>query len=197
MLSLSLAVITWTASAVADSPQLKGAYGFTGTAIRIVTPHGFNSNLEAFPPVSLFSDAVQGIRTFNGDGTGTVTGSSVGVDFDGSAASGSSSTFSYSFTYTMNPDGSFTSHVAATPPATTPAITGTVTAGPRSTPTNQTFTITGFPELTGQISQNAMTLTLATLTPTVETVTYSGGTPSIVYRICDRSRVLINLPNGG
>jgi hypothetical protein len=61
------------------------------------------------------------------------------------------------------------------------------------------FTITGFPTLTGQISQNAMALTLATLTPTVETIAYTGllgPPPNVFYRICDRSRILINLPNG-
>jgi hypothetical protein len=69
VLSVSIAVVTWAAIAVADSPQLKGAYGFTGSAICVVTPNGFNSDLTAIPPVSLFSDAVEGIRTFKGDGT--------------------------------------------------------------------------------------------------------------------------------
>jgi hypothetical protein len=91
----------------------------------------------------------------------------------------------FSFTYTVNPDGTWTSDVTST------GITGTVTAGPRSTPTKQTFTITGFPTVTGQISNNGSTLTLATLTPTIETITYSNG--DVVKRICHRSRILINL----
>jgi len=188
--SVSVAAMTaWAASAVADSPKLKGDYGFTGSSTCVTTLDGATPNPpqmpdEVFPPTSLFSDAVQGVRTFNGDGTGTVTGSSMGVDYlvNTMPANASSSTFSFLFAYTLNDDGTFTT-TASTPP------TGKVTAGPRF---GQSFTIFNFPVLTGQISQNAMTLTLASLTPTLEIVVYNGA-PSPVRRYCHRSRVLINL----
>src|SRR5882672_1211891 len=37
-LSVSIVAMTWAASAAADSPRLKGAYGFTGTAACLVAP---------------------------------------------------------------------------------------------------------------------------------------------------------------
>jgi hypothetical protein len=160
--SVSVAAMTaWAASAVADSPKLKGDYGFTGSSTCVTTLDGFTPNPpqtpdEIFPPTSLFSDAVQGIRTFNGDGNGTDTGSSMGVDYLANTikANAGASTFSFSFTYTLNGDGTFTT-TASSPP------TGMVTAGPRA---GQSFSIFNFPILTGQISQNAMTLMLASLT---------------------------------
>jgi hypothetical protein len=214
MLSTCAAVMVWAASAVADSPQLKGSYGFTGSATCIVTnADGFNSNgapIDANAPIDMESFAVEGVRTFNGDGTGTVTGSSIGVEIGpftstgaGSAASGD--TFSFSFTYTTPGDGTWTSDVSADATGFV-GISGTVTAGPRM---NQTFQITEFPTVTGQISQNAMTLTAATIipsglttpTPQMETVTYTEGEgvkkhKTVITRICHRSRILINLPNG-
>src|SRR6267154_962932 len=104
--ALSLFAVAMTsATATADSPKLKGAYGFTGTAACLVAPghvgdqntppplpanptpfvplplSGFKPNLQpndAVPGSSsvafLDSFAVEGIRTFNGDGTGTVKG---------------------------------------------------------------------------------------------------------------------------
>jgi hypothetical protein len=141
-------------------------------------------------PSKSFSNsfAVEGVRTFNGDGTGTVTGSEMGITVpptpDGATfphfpPSASSATFSYSFTYTFNNDGSFTNMV-------TGSITGTFQTGPRS---GQTFTVSNFPQLLGMSSQNSSALTLATLVPTVETITYSNG--DVWPRICHRSRVLI------
>jgi hypothetical protein len=73
VLSISAAVMIWAASAVADSPNLKGDYVANGTtscisAMDFSEPPG---NLA----LSFGNDqwtAVQGIRTFNGDGTGSV-----------------------------------------------------------------------------------------------------------------------------
>src|SRR5258708_3131852 len=93
---------TWSATATAASPKLKAAYGFTGTAGCLVGPGssvtppvpgnttpnadaGFNARLQpndAAPPLPppavqknfTRSFSVEGIRTFNGDGTGTVKG---------------------------------------------------------------------------------------------------------------------------
>jgi hypothetical protein len=186
VLSVSVAVMTWSASAIADSPQLMGDYGFTGSATCVNSPAGPGSGaplFELLAPTSQESFAVDGVRTFNGDGTGTVTGTSMGVEFKDTLtlANGNAATFSYSFTYTVNGDGTWTSSVLG-------AVTGHVTAGPRS---GQNFGIFNFPILTGRISKNAMTLTAATRTPTVERVEYSAP-PNPVWRICHRSRVFIS-----
>ena len=66
---------------------------------------------------------------------------------------------------------------------------GMVTAGPRH---GQHYTVDQMPTFTGYISQNAMTLTAATLTPTAETVVYDTA-PTIEHRICHRSRTFISL----
>jgi hypothetical protein len=96
-------VLTAAGSAFADSPKLKGAYGFTGTAACLVAPghvpdplnptsglalpnSGFQPSLrpkDAIPNQAQNSFArsfsVEGIRTFDGDGNGTVKGTAVGI----------------------------------------------------------------------------------------------------------------------
>jgi hypothetical protein len=136
-LALSTAALTWAGSAAADSPNLKGSYGFTGSATCLVAPgevaatvnpspgvalpnSGFNSNLQpndGGPTSDAFtrSFSVEGIRTFNGNGSGTIKGTAVGMvgrptpgptGFPRFPASADSSDFSFSFTYTVNGDGS-------------------------------------------------------------------------------------------
>src|SRR6516165_1040844 len=134
MVSASVVAMAWAANAVADSPNLKGAYGFTGTAACLVAPgnsgpgtptnpagpSGFNSSLQPLTNGSSFSfsNAVEGIRTFNGDGTGTVVGTSVGITprptpgpppaIPSFPASAGSAKFTYKFHYSVNGDGSWT-----------------------------------------------------------------------------------------
>ena len=128
------------------------------------------------------SAAVEGIQTFNGDGTGTVTGSGLVLQFFAlSPPWGVESpvNFTFSFTYTVNAHSTWTSVGGP--------VTSTVTGGPRK---GQTVTFNGFP-LTGRISINGMTLTAVELTPTVETITFSNG--DVDHRTCQRSWVHISL----
>ena len=195
MLSVSAAVMTCTASALADSPQLKGTYAANGTWSCISSgsfedpptyrAEGFGNNQWT---------AVQGIRTFNGDGTGSAHYILMGVvrpfppaepqPFPmGYFGEGFSTDVKYSFTYTVKGDGTWTSD----------AVPGSVVAvGLTGSRHGQTWTISEFPTITRYISTNASTLTDATLTPTVETLHYSNG-PS--PRICARQEVLTNLSN--
>jgi hypothetical protein len=184
MLSISAAVITWAASAVADSPNVKGDYGFTGTnsCIHAAGFTGVNGGFVATSSGAFESAAVEGIQSFNGDGTGTVTGSGLVLQFFAlSPPWGVESpvNFTFSFTYTVNADSTWTSVGGP--------VTSTVTGGPRK---GQTVTFNGFP-LTGRISKNGMTLTAAELTPTVETMIFSNG--DVDQRTCQRSWVLISL----
>jgi len=189
VLICSAIALMWAANAAADSPNLKGAYAFTGTEACLVAPHNFNANLT---PVDdqIYSESasVEGVRTFNGDGTGTVRATTVSVivpPTPGSpiaGAHGGSSSVSYSFSYTVEPDGTFTTDVV------TGSFMGTQLTGPDA---GATFTINNFPQLTGMIGDNAKTLTLATLVPTVETVVFAPPHYSPYPRICHRSRVLI------
>jgi len=185
-LSVFLVAMTWAQTATAGSPRLEGDYGFTGAGACLSTAApgpGFNPNLTPTDGSFGQSFTSEGIRTFNGDGTGTVRGSSMGITIPANIHSAGSDDFSFSFTYTVNDDGSWTSEV-------TGVETGTIKTGPRA---GQTFTISNSPTSTGMISRNGRALTLATLDPTVEIVTFSNG--DVHKRICHRSRVLIKLPD--
>jgi hypothetical protein len=221
--SVSVVAITWAASAAADSPKLKGAYGFTGTAACLVAPghvgdanvppplnnptpgvallnSGFNALLrpnDSLPapasPSQNYSHSwsVEGIRTFNGDGTGTVKGTSVGITirptpgpngFPHFPPSAGSTDFSFSFTYTVDGNGGWTSTM----------VPGSYSAnhltGPRA---GQTSTVDAIPPVTGMISQDGKTLIAAHITTAVETHSYSNG--DVDPQICHRSRVFIRL----
>lgn len=192
MLSVFAVVIVSTANA-ADPVRLKGTFGFTGTDACLYAPAGFNGSFQPIQPpppapsnpVWSSSNDIEGIRTFNGDGTGTIQNSSMGITVPptpGFRPSASSTQSTVSFTYTVNPDGSFTSDNV---PGT---FAGTVLTGPRA---GQTFTLENVPTTTGLISKDGKTLTTATLTPGVETQTFSNG--DVEKRICHRSRVFIKL----
>jgi hypothetical protein len=211
--SVSIIATTWAATAAADSPNLKGAYGFTGTAACLVAPGsaatgpapgntaplpnaGFNPTTLTPIDGKVFSNSfsVEGIRTFNGDGTGTAKGTGVEITvpptpqppgYPSFPPGASSENFSFSFTYTINGDGSWSSTMVPG------SYSGTIVTGGRA---GQTYTIDALPPLTGLISQNGQTLLVAHTAPTVETLTFSNG--DVWPRICHRSRVLINLPNG-
>jgi hypothetical protein len=213
----------WAAAASADSPKLRGSYGFTGTAACLVAPghagdpngppltnptpgtalpnSGFQSNLrpnDAVPgsPTQAYSSSysVEGIRTFNGDGTGTVKGTTVGITVRPTPGPGGfphfppaagSSDFSFSFTYTVNEDGSWT---GAMVPG---SYTENILTGPRA---GETSTVDAIPPVTGMVSRDGKTLIAAHLTTAVETHTYSNG--DVDPQICHRSRVFIKLDDG-
>lgn len=225
-LSVSVVAVTWAASALADSPNLKGPYAFTGSAACLVAPgHVGNQNVppplpNPTPGVALpnsgfndklqpndFTDpgntpsasythtfAVEGIRTFNGDGTGTVKGTVVGITnrptpgpngFPHFPPSAGSADFSLSFTYTVDDNGGWTATMVPG------SYTQTFTSGPR---TGQTDTVDAIPPIVGMISQDGKTLTGAHIAPTVETHTYSNG--DVEPQICYRSRIFLSLQNG-
>lgn len=195
--SVAAVLVGWAATAQADSPRLRGEYGFTGTAACLHAPGGFNGNLQAIavgPPPNpsqaySHSFSVEGIRKFNGNGTGTVNATMVSIlpppTPTGVPPSASSATFSFSFTYTVSADGTLTTALAPG------SFAGMFVAGPRN---GQTFTIDTLP-LTGLVSNDGKSLILASVVPTVETVTYANGDTE--KRICHRSRVFIKLDNDG
>jgi hypothetical protein len=191
MLSISGAVMAWAASAVADSPNLKGDYGFTRTAKCIVSATGFDSNDRAMSPFFGEAFAEEGVRTFNGDGTGTQSFQGLNIEIP-SSKSGANSfhVTNQKFTYVVNGDGTWSIPGSG-------SISGKVDTGPRA---GQTFVISNIAPALGHMSTNAATLTLSTVppTPVIETITYSidGTVVDMLYRICNRSNVLISLPPG-
>jgi hypothetical protein len=177
-----LVILVWAEVAAADPgnpKRLHGDYAFTGEAACITSPLGFNLDLTPKGNHFITWFSVQGVWTFNGDGTGTREGravSVIGAPFPGA----SSQDFQAPFTYTLGPDGTFTT-VLSSP------LTGTVLTGQRA---GQTFTIDQI-QLTGIISKDKNSLTIASEEPQIETVTYSDG--DVHPRICHRSRILLRL----
>ena len=215
---LSTAALIWAGSAAADAPNIKGSYGFTGTAACLVAPgnvpgtvplpnptpgtalpnSGFNSRLQpndAGPTSGAFSHSfsVEGTRTFNGDGTGTVTGTTVNITVRPTPGPNGFPHFPPSAS-SANFNFSFTYTVNADRTWTATMVPGsyaeTFLTGPR---TGQTATVDAIPPVSGMISEDGKTLIAAHLTPVVETHTFSNG--DVEPQICHRSRVFIRLRN--
>ena len=176
-------VLLWAGIVQAGPNQLlNGDYAFTGEASCL-------TDLTPQDGRFVVSFSVHGVRTFNGDGTGTLQGRSVGVTHPDRVSitppafailgGAFSSDFQASFTYDVASDGTFTTQV-------TGQLTGKELTGERA---GQTFTIDHFPELSGQISQDHKSLTLAGDAPNEEDVTFSNR--DVQHRICHRSRVLL------
>ena len=197
MLSISGAVMTWAASAVADSPNLKGDYGFTRNEQCIVSSAPFTDDHQATVPSSRQGSVSEGVRTFNGDGTGTQSFKSLNIVVPGSfEGADPSETTNQKFNYVVNGDGTWSTPGGG-------STHGTAQTGPRA---GQTFTISHIAPAVGHISKNAQTLTLSTVTPPTtansEIIEYFDPTTNpptpkgILYRICNRSNVLISLGTG-
>ena len=191
MLSVSIPVVIWAASAVADSPNLKGDYGFTRTVKCIVSVFPFDDHFRATGPTFGEAFAEEGVRTFNGDGNGTQSFTALNIEIPaGNAGANSSRVTNQPFAYVVHGDGTWSIPGGG-------SINGHVDDGPRA---GQDFTISNLTPAVGHMSTNAATLTLSTVIPNVETITYTIGSPPIVkdtlYRICNRSSVLISLPPG-
>ena len=124
MLSVSIAVVIWAASAVADSPNLKGDYGFTRTVKCIVSMD------PTFPHDMTFGEsfAEEGVRTFNGDGTGKQSFHALNIlipkDQPGAA---SSHVIDQPFTYSVNGDGTWS--IPAAGSMALDSLSGTVEDG--------------------------------------------------------------------
>ncbi len=204
----ALGIVSAGSAEAASPKKLKGEYAFTGTASCLFAPgsdpgpgnptpgvplpnSGFNANFQPLVNATAFvtSFSVEGVTVFKADGTGTFKGTSVSITerptpgptgYPSFPASASSNSFSGSFTYVVNADDSFETTMVG-------PITGTFLSGPR---TGQTSSVDR-PPMTGLISKDGSSLTVAHIAPTVETVTFSNG--DVWPRICHRSRILIKM----
>lgn len=220
VVSVSTVTLAWVGTAAADPPNLRGSYGFTGTAECLVAPghtgdfngisipnptpgvalpnSGFKPNLQpndAVPGSSsqafATSFAVEGIRKFNGNGTGTVKGTSVGVTVRPTPGPGGYPSFPPS---AGSSDFSFSFTYIVNPDGT---WTGTMTPGSyvshhlTGPRAGQTSTVDAIPPVLGMISESGRTLVAAQVTTAVETTSYSNG--DVWPMICHRARVYIKL----
>jgi hypothetical protein len=167
--------LLWAGIANAAPPHLKGKYAFTGTESGILDSEGFNDNLTPKSEDAYgFDRSLQGVATFNRDGTGTVEGKAVGNTEPEGGANSWSENFSYNFTYAVDKDGNITM-------ALDDSYTGTFTAG---TLKDKTYTLDKL-SLSGMASNNNSVLTLGTVTPEIVTVNYYSGDTleSTLYKI--------------
>lgn len=177
-------VLLWVGGAdAADLDRLlHGDYAITGAATCLISASGFNPDLTPKGPSNVSSFNVQGVITFNGDGTGTEQARNVVVIHSilpSGTPSVRSDEFTTPFTYTVAPDRTFTLLFGP--------IEGTELTGTRA---GQTFTIPSVPAV-GLIAKGGKSATLATDTPNVEVITFSTG--ERFPRICQRSRVLLKI----
>ncbi len=179
-----VACLAWAgqASAQGFNELLLGDYAFTGEAVCLTSSNGFvvdpfSGRLVPNPPtsVSIGSFSVQGVRTFNGDGTGTVVGRGVNINQTGINANAFD--FSANFTYAVASDLTFT---VVQGPVT---LTSVLPAMGSSTITGITFS--------GRISQDLNTLVSSTHEASVEIRTVG---PSVVnYQVCHRARTEVKI----
>jgi len=184
MLSVSAVATIYSATAIADPSLLNGTYGFTGTGACLYASGGFSSSFQALGTTFSAFAGIEGVQTFNGDGTGTREETNMAFTLPptvGFQPAASSSQVSASFTYTVTDDMFTVQEVPGT-------VVGKVLTGPRA---GQTFTTEGGSMRTGLISAGGGILVTSIPTPVVETITSSNG--DVQRRICTFSGVLIKL----
>lgn len=184
MLSASAVAMIYSASAIADPALLKGTYGVTGSAACLYASGGFNASFQALGTTFSATAGIEGVQTFNGDGTGTREESNMAFTAPptvGFLPAASSSEHSASFTYTVTGDMFTVQDVPGT-------VVGKVLTGPQA---RQTFKVEGGSTRTGLISADGGTLVTSFLTPGVQTITDSNG--DVTHRICTLSAVFIKL----
>jgi len=194
--AMTIFVVAATASA-GDRPgkTIHGVYGWTGPLYCIFTPDGFNENGIPNNPQSLLSSSatVQGTITFNHDGTGKVLFTGVGINppvnppppnyFAGAGLYEAS----YEHTYNIASNG------AITIDAKLNTYVQNFLTGPNK---GAVLYIDIWP-LTGWISVDHKTITIAGPEPTVTTNTivlpFPPGFSLTSYSICNASFTLVRI----
>ncbi len=153
---------------------LRGNYAFTGEDVCQVSPKGFDADSTPLGPTTVFSYSIQGVRTFNGDGTGSLiarTNQFNQPQLSRPGASGNSADLSADFTYDVASDLTFT------------VEQGPMTSTDIGEPNARTTVIIENIKYSGQIAQDLKTLVMSTEKSTVETRKNPQG-QILDYRIC-------------
>jgi hypothetical protein len=188
-----------TAEARDFNKLLHGDYAFSGTSTCLNSPLGFNADLSPVvasgPAPSVGSNAVSGVRRFNGDGTGSTRGMlhsithpfTVPNTFPAFVVRGGASVsdLQSDFTYEVTPDLAL---------IITENFTSTVLkGGPR---VGQRVSTVDLPRQVGRISEDLRTINLVQEDMVVEQVVFEApGVHDVLPRICYRERVLLELRN--
>jgi hypothetical protein len=177
-----IVAIGLTLPAQADD-KLKGTYASVSKVSCLQSSGGFDSKFDALGPVISISEfMLEGLRTYNGDGTGAITqqkntGYSYPINgpfFFPSASSGEI-TAPTPFTYTVTGD-----QITITLGTTQ----GVVLTGSRA---GQTSVTVGTPPQVGFIAKDDKVILSAPLSPVVQKITFSDGT--VIPRICHNAAV--------
>jgi len=171
--------------------MLRGDFAVTGSTVCVnsganfattppTPPLGF-VNLVPIGSSFVNTNSVQSILTFNGDGTGSAVQHFASL---GNPGAGSTNDASNPFTYSVAADGTLTIDNG-------PSVSNTV-LGPNA---GQQAIVSGVPTFVGRLSSDRKSLTLATFTPAVETITRVVPAPEVVttLRICHRNRIGIRI----
>jgi hypothetical protein len=194
LLILSMILIC-SGAAEASPPEwisVAGEYSFTNNVGCVVSTTGFNASFEPIPGglVWTYTIAVQGAQVLNRDGTAPATGSLLITSspslyppypppFAGGASLG---TYSLDWTYSVKQDG--TVNFVSVPGTFKGAFQSGMNAGKQYTSDN-------WPSMSGRISADRMTITLATQgEPVVQTVIVED-IPFPYYQICHQSTVMV------
>lgn len=189
-----LVMLMLASSAIGDESRthrLRGDFAYTGSAICVnsganfattppTPPLGF-ANLAPIGSSFVSTNSVQGTVTFDGNGTGSMVQQFVSLGNPGAAGVQDATN---EFTYSVAADGTLTIDIG-------PSFSTTV-AGPS---TGGQSLVTDVPTFTGRVSSDGKSLTFATSTPAVETVTRVVPAPELVttLRICHRIRIGIRI----
>lgn len=197
--ALALVTASSVASAQSQTQKLRGDFAFSGGATCLVSPApagvapaGFTAALvpvrgPGIPPAFLLSFSVQGVRTFNGDGTGSIVARTVSAREAGSGVNSNpggvqANDISAPFTYSVAADGTVTIDQG---PTDSVAVAGAQTGEHRR--------ISDIPTFIGRLSKDRDSLSFATFNPGVETVTNLGTGLVESVRICVRERTAIRI----
>jgi len=199
--STALALVTASSIASAESHthKLRGDFAFSGGANCLVspapaggTPAGFTANLvpvrgPGIPAAFALSFSIQGVRTFNGDGTGSVVARAVAAREPGNGPGTNpggvqANDLSGQFTYSVAADGTLTLDQG---PVDSVTVAGSQTGEHKR--------FSDIPTFIGRLSKDRDSMTFATFDPGVETVTNldTGLVESV--RICHRERTAIRI----
>jgi hypothetical protein len=192
--SFALVVLAVASPAGAQSltHRLKGDVAFTGGIVcvsssAIITPTsytpppGFSANLTPLGNNFVVTLGIQGVQTFNGDGTGRMVARSVSLGNPGPA---NAADLSGQFAYSVAADRTVTIDQGR--------FDGVFVAGSR---VGQQFRVSAIPPFVGRLSSDGKSLTFATFNPGVEVVTRVVPAPELVesVRICHRTHIGIRV----
>ncbi len=176
----------------ARTADLRGSFAIAGSGTCIQTfplvgpngpvpPLGFNADFQPIGPASVQSFSIEGVRTFNGDGTGTQRTRIMPLANPGGA---SAIDLTGPFSYSVAADGGLTIDQASSDAAVAVGLNA-----------GQQQRSSGALTFVGHVSRDGQSLTFASHDPAVETLTRTSPLPEqvISVRVCQRTHTGVRI----